>query len=446
MQQFVIEGGYPLSGEMTPGGNKNAALKMLPACLLTDEPVILRNVPNIGDVRVTIRVLQGLGAEVEWLDAKTLRVHAHNITSTEIDPALAQKIRASMVFAGPMLARCGKLTLPAPGGDVIGQRRLDTHVIALTKLGAQIDFHDGVFDMQAKQLIGKDILLDEASVTATENALMAAVLAKGTTIIRNAASEPHVQDLCIMLNNLGAQIDGVGSNRLVIQGVEKLHGGEARVGADFMEVGSFIGAAVVTGGSIRIKDADPQHLDMIALVFGRLGVRWDTEGQDIIVPAGQQLTIEPDLGNRIPVIRAQPWPAFPSDLMSIAIVVASQSAGAVLFHEWMYESRFFFTDKLSRMGARITLCDPHRVLVQGPVRLHGTPYISSPDIRAGMALVLAALAAKGETRISNIQQIDRGYERVDEKLSALGAQILRIEDKSITPVNDTQETRSLGNE
>jgi len=445
MQQFVIEGGYPLSGEMTPGGNKNAALKMLPACLLTDEPVVLHNVPDIGDVRVVIRVLQGLGAEVQWLDEKTVRVHAHNITSTQIDPALAQKIRASIVFAGPMLGRCGQLSLPGPGGDVIGQRRLDTHVIALTKLGAQIDFRDGVFEMRADKLTGADILLDEASVTATENALMAAVLAKGTTIIRNAASEPHVQDLCIMLNNLGAQIDGIGSNRLVIQGVDKLHGGEARVGADFMEVGSFIGAAVVTGGSIRIKDADPQHMDMIALVFGRLGVHWNTEGQDIVVPANQTLTITPDLGNRIPVIRAQPWPAFPSDLMSIAIVIASQSAGAVLFHEWMYESRFFFTDKLTRMGARITLCDPHRVLVQGPVRLQGTPYISSPDIRAGMALVLAALAAKGETRISNIQQIDRGYEKVDEKLAKLGAHILRVEDKTVSPLNETQETRSLGN-
>ncbi len=445
MQQFVIEGGYPLSGEMTPGGNKNAALKMLPACLLTDEPVILHNVPNIGDVRVVIRVLQGLGAEVQWLDNKTVRVHAREITSSKVDPALAQKIRASIVLAGPMLGRCGRLTLPAPGGDVIGQRRLDTHVIALKKLGAEINFEDGVFEMRADKLIGADILLDEASVTATENALMAAVLANGTTIIRNAASEPHVQDLCLMLNTLGAQIDGVGSNRLIIQGVEKLHGGEARVGADFMEVGSFIGAAVVTGSSIRIKDADPNHLDMIGLVFARLGVRWETEGQDIIVPASQALTVEPDLGNRIPVIRAQPWPAFPSDLLSIAIVVATQSAGAVLFHEWMYESRFFFTDKLSRMGARITLCDPHRVLVQGPTRLQGTPYISSPDIRAGMALVLAALAAKGETRISNIQQIDRGYERVDEKLAALGAHILRIEDKSMSPLHDTQETRSLGN-
>jgi UDP-N-acetylglucosamine 1-carboxyvinyltransferase len=318
-------------------------------------------------------------------------------------------------------------------------------VIALTKLGAHIELKNGVFEMRADRLVGRDILLDEASVTATENALMGAVLAKGTTIIRNAASEPHVQDLCLMLNNLGAQIDGIGSNRLAIQGVEKLHGGEGRVGADFMEVGSFIGAAAVTSGAIRIKDADPQHMDMIALVFGRLGVEWQTDGQDIVVSASQSLTITPDLGNRIPVIRAQPWPAFPSDLMSIAIVVASQSAGAVLFHEWMYESRFFFTDKLARMGARITLCDPHRVLVQGPARLQGTPYISSPDIRAGMALVLAALAAKGETRISNIQQIDRGYERVDEKLAALGARILRIEDKSVSPLNETQETRSLGN-
>ncbi|NWF67897.1 MAG: UDP-N-acetylglucosamine 1-carboxyvinyltransferase [Chloroflexi bacterium] len=445
MQQFVIHGGQALNGEMIPSGNKNAALKMLAACLLTDEAVILRNVPDIGDVRVIIKIMQGLGAQVNWLDERTVRVHAHNITTTTVDPLLAQKIRASIVLAGPMLGRCGRLILPAPGGDTIVQRRLDTHVIALKKLGAEIAFRDGVFDMRAEKLIGTDILLDEASVTATENALMAAVLARGTTVIRNAASEPHVQDLCHMLNQLGAQIDGIGSNRLLIQGVERLHGGEARVGADYIEVGSFIGAAAITNGTLRIKDADPQHLDMIALVFARLGVTWQTEGQDIIVPAGQDLTVAPDLGNRIPVVRAQPWPAFPSDLMSIAIVVATQSAGALLFHEWMYESRFFFTDKLALMGARITLCDPHRILVQGPTRLVAVPNISSPDIRAGMALLLAALAAKGETRISNIQQIDRGYERVDAKLAALGAHIERIEDKSGASLTETQETRFFGN-
>lgn len=433
MQQFVIEGGYPLSGEVTAGGNKNAALKMIPACLLTDEPVILRNVPEIGDVRVLCEIMRSLGVEVGWIDDNVLRVHAREITSTTIEMGLAGRLRASVILAGPMLARMGRLLLPVPGGDAIGERRLDMHVFALRKLGAQIDYLGDAFDMRADGLRGADILLSEASVTATENTIMAAVLAKGTTILRNAASEPHVQNLCQMLNGMGAQIDGVGSNRLIITGVDRLRGGEARVGADFMEVGSFIGVAAVTGGEVTIKDADPEYLDMIALVYERLGVGWEVRGSDIFVPAHQSMTIVPDLGSRIPSIKAQPWPAFPPDLMSIALVIATQSAGAVLFHDWMYESRFFFTDRLVRMGARVTMCDPHRVLVQGPTALKGTPYISSPDIRAGMALILAALAAKGETRISNIQQIDRGYERVEEKLQALGALIVRIQIGELPP-------------
>ncbi len=433
MQQFVIEGGYPLSGEVTAGGNKNAALKMIPACLLTDEPVILRNVPEIGDVRVLCEIMRSLGVEVGWIDDNVLRVHAREITSTTIEMGLAGRLRASVILAGPMLARMGRLLLPVPGGDAIGERRLDMHVFALRKLGAQIDYLGDAFDMRADGLRGADILLSEASVTATENTIMAAVLAKGTTILRNAASEPHVQNLCQMLNGMGAQIDGVGSNRLIITGVDRLRGGEARVGADFMEVGSFIGVAAVTGGEVTIKDADPEYLDMIALVYERLGVGWEVRDNDIFVPAHQSMTIVPDLGSRIPSIKAQPWPAFPPDLMSIALVIATQSAGAVLFHDWMYESRFFFTDRLVRMGARVTMCDPHRVLVQGPTALKGTPYISSPDIRAGMALILAALAAKGETRISNIQQIDRGYERVEEKLQALGALIVRIQIGELPP-------------
>jgi UDP-N-acetylglucosamine 1-carboxyvinyltransferase len=399
---------------------------MIPACLLTDEPVILHNVPDIGDVQVLCDILRSLGVSVDWLSPNVLRVHAHELHSTAVDVELAGKLRASIMLAGPMLARSGRLQLPAPGGDAIGERRLDMHVYALQKLGAQIEYKEGLFTMQAAGLVGADILLSEASVTATENAVMAAVLARGTTILRNAASEPHVQDLCDMLNELGADIDGVGSNRLIIHGVERLHGGEARVGADYMEVGSFIGVAAMTGGALTIKDADPQHLGMIEQVYERLGVTWETHGQDIFVPSHQSLTIVPDLGNRIPSIKAQPWPAFPPDLMSIALVIATQSAGAVLFHDWMYESRFFFTDRLIRMGARITMCDPHRVLAQGPTSLKGSAYVSSPDIRAGMALVLAALAAKGETRIANIQQIDRGYERVEEKLQALGANIVRI--------------------
>ncbi len=426
MQQFVIEGGHPLNGEITVGGNKNAALKLLPACLLTEEPVILHNMPDIGDVRVLAEIMRGLGVVIDWIAPRTMRVHARNVTSTEVDARLAQKLRASIVLAGPMLGRCGEVRLPVPGGDAIGERRLDQHISALRRLGANIQYDGGAFTMKAAELRGADILLFEASVTATENAIMAAVLAKGTTTLKNAASEPHVQDLCLMLNKLGAQIEGVGSNRLIITGVERLHGGEARVGADFMEVGSYIGAAAMTGGSILIRQSDPQHLEMIGLAYDRLGVRFEIQGEDVFVPAHQSLTIAPDLGNRIPILKAQPWPAFPPDLMSIVLVMATQCAGSVLFHDWMYESRFFFTDKLSRMGARITLCDPHRVLVQGPTSLRGVPYISSPDIRAGMALLLAALAARGETRISNIQQIDKGYENVEEKLNALGANIVRI--------------------
>ena len=425
MEQFVIEGRRRLSGEVTASGNKNAALKLIAACLLTEEPVTLRNVPNIADVRVMCDLVRSLGPSVEWLSDGVLRIEAKNITTYRVDPQLAQKIRASIVLAGPMLARVGALELSAPGGDVIGRRRLDTHILALQQLGAEITFKDG-FVMKANGLKGADILLDEASVTATENALMASTLAKGTTVIRNAASEPHIQDMCNFLVTLGAQIDGIGSNRLTIQGVTRLHGGDFRVGADFMEVGSFIGAAVVTGSAIRIKDADPQHLDMIAHVMGRLGVIWDVDGQDLVIPEAQPLTIIPDLGNRIPVIKAQPWPAFPSDMMSMALLVATQSKGTALFHEWMYDARFFFTDKLVSMGARIVLCDPHRALVTGPTLLRGNVNITSPDIRAGMTLLLAALCAEGVTTISNIQQIDRGYERVEVKLRTLGANIKRV--------------------
>ncbi|NWG18267.1 MAG: UDP-N-acetylglucosamine 1-carboxyvinyltransferase [Chloroflexi bacterium] len=442
MQQFIIEGGHRLSGAVKASGNKNAALKMLPACLLTDEPVTLSNVPNIGDVRVTLDILRRLGVTVEEPAAGVVRIEARQIATTAIDPELGQKIRASIVLAGPLLGRCGQITVPLPGGDSIGERRLDAHVQALAKLGARIEHTGGALLMRADKLKGADILLYEASVTATENALMAAVLASGTTIIRNAACEPHIQNLCAMLNGMGAHIEGSGTNRLIIEGVQRLHGGEFRVGADYIEVGSFIGAAVLTGGELWIKEADPEHLDIVEHTFGRLGVTWETRGQDIYVPECQPLTIVPDLGNRIPIIKAQPWPAFPADLMSIALVVATQSAGAVLFHDWMYESRFFFTDKLVRMGARITLCDPHRVLVQGPAALAGLPNMTSPDIRAGMALLLAALAAKGETHIFNIQQIDRGYERVDEKLRALGASIQRVAVDQSSTIEEPLDTKA----
>lgn len=423
-EQFVIEGNHHLEGEVTVSGNKNAALKMLPACLLTGEPVTLTNVPDIADVRVTLDLLRSLGAEVEVLAGNRVRVHAEEITCYALDRELSQRTRASIVFAGPMLARAGQLELPPPGGDVIGRRRLDTHVLALQSLGVQVDFNDS-FKMRTSGLRGADILLDEASVTATENTLMAAVLAKGTTVIRNAASEPHVQNLCHMLNGMGAQISGTGTNCLTIQGVERLSGGEFRVEADYLEVISYVGATVVTGGEVRIRQADPQYLHMAALVFRRLGVVWEVDGNDLVVPRGQPLVIQRDLGDQIPEIKAQPWPAFPSDLMSIAVTVATQSAGTVLFHEWMYNSRFFFTDKLISMGARIFLCDPHRAVVHGPTVLRAVPNITSPDIRAGMALLLAALCARGTTTIRNIGQIDRGYERVEEKLRGLGAVIRR---------------------
>ena len=428
MDRFVIEGGVPLRGEITASGNKNAALKMLPACLLTDEPVILHNVPDIADVRITADILRHLGAEITELDAHTWQVQAREIRTSVLPADKARLIRSSFVMAGPLLARTGSLTLPIPGGDVIGRRRLDTHVLALEKLGAHIELGEGAFVMNADGLQAADILLDEASVTATENAILAAVTARGTSTIRNAASEPHVQNLCHMLNAMGAEIENVGSNCLTLHGVDHLHGAELRIGADYLEVGSFIGAAVMTGGEITIHQADPEHLDMIALVFARLGVHWEARGDAIFVPAGQELLVRRDLGNRIPVIKAQPWPAFPSDLMSIALTVATQAAGSVLFHEWMYDGRFFFTDKLVNMGARIVLCDPHRALVYGPTALRAVPNIASPDIRAGMALLLAALAARGTTTIHNVRQIDRGYERVEEKLRALGAHIERLSD------------------
>ena len=428
MEKFIIEGGHPLQGEVRPSGNKNAALPLLAACLLTEEEVILRNVPNIQDVHTMRALLESLGASIETLEAHTWKIRAKDLRAADLNPELCKSIRASILLAGPMTAREGELRLSPPGGDVIGRRRVDTHILALKALGAEAAYksENKNFHFKAKDgLRGNNILLDEASVTATENAIMAAVMAKGETVLRNAASEPHVQELCHFLNGLGAHIENVGSNTLHIQGVTKLGGGDFTIGSDYLEVVSFVGAAVVTGGAIRIKDAGPQYLDMIRLVFNRLGVDWEVEGNDLIVPAKQSLKIEPDLGNVIPEISVMPWPAFPTDLMSIAIVVASQSQGSVLFHDWMYPSRMYFTDKLVGMGAQIVLCDPHRCIVQGPSRLLGE-FLESPDIRAGISLVLAALAAKGESVIRNINQIDRGYERVDEKLRGLGAKIERV--------------------
>jgi UDP-N-acetylglucosamine 1-carboxyvinyltransferase len=427
MEKFIIEGGHPLHGEVTPAGNKNAALPLLAACLLTDEPIIFTNVPDIMDVKNMRLLLESLGVEFTSLAPHSWKVQAKEVRPANLDPDLCRKIRASILLAGPMTARSGELELPPPGGDVIGRRRVDTHFLALRRLGAEVVF-DRSFRFKASGLHGADILLDEASVTGTENAIMACVLAKGDSIIRNAASEPHIQELCHCLNKFGAQIENIGSNTLHIEGVPKLHGGEFEVGPDYLEVVSFIGAAAVTHGSICIRRAGPQYLDMIRLVFGRLGIEWEVQGEDIVVPSNQNLEVEPDLGGAIPSIKVMPWPAFPTDLMSIAIVVATQSKGTILFHDWMYPSRMFFTDKLLGMGAQIVLCDPHRVIIQGPTTLYGEK-MESPDIRAGMALVLAALSAKGKSTIRNVSQIDRGYEQVDVKLKALGAQIERAHEE-----------------
>ena len=425
MAKFVINGGKPINGTLVPSGNKNAALPLMAACLLTEEPVILHNLPDITDTRSMRSLLESLGVKIRQLDKPgSFEFLAKNIYPSDLDPDLCRAIRASILLAGPMIARCHEIQLPPPGGDVIGRRRLDTHIMAFSKLGVFPDFSNGIFKFNSKTLTGANILLDEASVTGTENIIMAASLAKGESIIRNAASEPHVQELCLLLNAMGARIDNIGSNRINIDGVERLKGTEFTIGPDYLEVVSFIGAAVVTKGNIRIKNAGVKYLDMIRLVFRRLGVDFDFIGDDVLVSPNQRMVIEPDFGNVIPEISVMPWPAFPTDLMSIAIVVATQSNGSILFHDWMYPSRMFFTDKLVSMGAQIVLCDPHRCIVQGPTRLNPEK-LESPDIRAGMALVLAALSAHGESVISNIGQIDRGYERIEKKLQSLGADIVR---------------------
>lgn len=426
MEQFVIAGGVPLQGEVTPAGNKNAALPLLAACLLTAEPVIMRRVPRIRDVDTMRQLLAALGTHITELEPHVWRLHTPTLEHAKLDFDLCRRIRASLLLAGPMLARFGAVELPPPGGDVIGRRRIDTHLLALEALGARSEYSEARFNMKTAGLRGADILLDEASVTATENAVMAAALAYGTTLVRNAASEPHVQELCHFINALGGRISGIGSNTLIIEGVPRLHGGEFTIGADYLEVVSFVGAAVVTGGAVRIRQAGVAHLRMVGLTLQRLGVTWNTEGDDLLVPANQSLHIVPDLGDAIPEIKTNIWPAFPTDLTSIAITIATQAHGSVLFHDWMFSGRMYFTDKLVGMGARIILCDPYRCLVQGRTQLLGEN-LESPDIRAGMSLLLAALCAKGVSTIRNIGQIERGYERIDDKLRALGANIQRIQ-------------------
>ncbi len=425
--QFVVQGRETLSGTITPSGNKNGALPIVCAALLTEHPVILENVPRIRDVETLVELIASAGVDVAWMGRNTLRIHAKEVRSANLDPKLCKKIRASILLAGPLLARCGHIKLPPPGGDVIGRRRVDTHFLALEQLGASFEVNES-FSLSTSGLRGADVFLDEPSVTATENALTAAVAAQGTTILRNAACEPHVQDLCHFLVALGSEIDGIGTNKITIQGGRTLGGATHRIGPDHIEVGSFIGLAAATGSEIRIAGAGVEHLRSTLLGFARLGVSCTIDGDDLIVPKDQERIIQSDLGGHVPKLEDQPWPAFPADTMSIAVVAATQCTGMILIHEKMFESRLFFVDKLVSMGARIVLCDPHRALVSGPSRLRGGT-VDSPDIRAGMAMLVAALCADGESTINNVGQIERGYERIDERLRALGAKVERVEDR-----------------
>ena len=421
----MIQGGAELSGEIVAAGNKNAALPLLAACLLTEEEVILRNMPRIRDAEAQISLLEGIGVKTEWLNPHDLKLQADSVDSTELEEGLAAQIRASFLLAGPLLARFGKVAMPPPGGDTIGRRRLDPHLDAFRDLGAVVE-GDRVIEISAPGgLRACEIFMDEPSVMGTENALLAAALTDGPTTIGNAACEPHVQDLARLLTQMGARVDGIGSNVMTVHGRDKLGGADHRICPDHIEVGSFMALAAVTGGELRIRETEPDDLRMIRRQFQRLGLQSVVDGRDVIVPPRQRLAVQDDMGDAIAKIDDGPWPAFPADLTSIALALATQAEGTILIFEKMFENRLFFTDKLVAMGARITLCDPHRAIVSGPSRLHGER-VESPDIRAGMAMLIAALAAEGTSEIGNIVQIDRGYERIDERLRALGARIERV--------------------
>jgi UDP-N-acetylglucosamine 1-carboxyvinyltransferase len=425
MEKFIIEGGTPLSGTLVPAGNKNAALPALAATLLTEEEVVLRNIPRIRDVEAMIALLEALGVKAEWREDNVVALRADEVNRADVDAALAEPIRASFLAAGPLLARFGKAEMPPPGGDVIGRRRLDPHLDAFRALGAEVRADRWINLSAPDGLHACDFFMDEPSVMATENALMAAALTPGSTVIHNSASEPHVQDLARLLMQMGARIEGIGSNLMIVHGQEELRGADYTIGPDYIEIGSFIALAACTGGELRIKDVVPEDLRMTRLAFERLGCKIDIDGNDVLVPAEQRLRIRDDEGDAISKIEDGPWPAFPADLTSIALAMATQAEGLVLIHEKMFENRLFFVDKLVSMGARVIVCDPHRAVVSGPSRLHGER-MESPDIRAGMAMLIAALCAEGTSEIGNIRQIDRGYERIDERLRALGARIERV--------------------
>jgi UDP-N-acetylglucosamine 1-carboxyvinyltransferase len=425
MEKFVIEGGVPLSGTLVAAGNKNGALPILACAVLTEDEVLVRNVPRIRDVEAMLAILAAIGVRVEWRGPNDVALCAAGVHDVELAPELAEQIRASFLLAGPLLARFHRAVMPPPGGDVIGRRRLDPHLDAFRAMGATTVCGRDIVLTAPKGLRPTDVFMDEPSVMATENALMAAALTPGATVIGNAACEPHVQDLARMLVKMGADIQGIGSNLLTVNGAERLHGCEHRVAPDHIEIGSFMALAGVTGGELRIKDTVPGDLRMIRLVFERMGLHSRLEGNDVLVPGGQRLVVQSDHGMYKSKIQDGPWPAFPADLTSIAVALATQAEGSILVHEWMFENRLIFTDKLILMGADIVMCDPHRAIVTGPRRLRGER-VESPDIRAGMAMLLAALCADGRSEIGNIRQIDRGYERIDERLRELGANIERV--------------------
>ena len=426
MQKFVIDGGAPLSGTVIPAGNKNGALPILAASVLTTDEVVVRNVPRIRDVEAMLDILRGLGVRVTWQGEHEVALQADGVDAeADVQRDQAEAIRASFLLAGPLLARFGEARMPPPGGDVIGRRRLDPHLDAFRALGAQVEFGRDVTVRAPRGLRASDVFMDEPSVMGTENALLAAVRVPGATVIGNAACEPHVQDLARMLVKMGATIHGIGSNVLTVHGTTDLHGCTHDIAPDHIEVGSFMALAGVTGGELRIKDCVIDDLRMIRLVFDRLGLRTELDGDDVLVPGQQRLAVQRDMGEFTAKVQDGPWPAFPADLTSIAIALATQSEGQVLIHEWMFENRMIFTDKLVNMGANIILCDPHRAIVYGRSRLHGER-LESPDIRAGMAMLIAALCAEGTSEIGNIRQIDRGYERIDERLRELGARIERV--------------------
>ncbi len=425
MEKFVIEGGAPLSGTMTPAGNKNGALPILASCLLTEDPMVVTNVPRIRDVDAMVSILEAIGVSAHWRAPNEIELCSAHVHEVHIDPELAELIRASFLLAGPLLARFHRAVMPPPGGDVIGRRRLDPHLDAFRSMGANVECSRDIVISAPSGLRPSDVFMDEPSVMATENVLLAAALTPGTTIIGNAACEPHVQDLARMLVKMGADIQGIGSNLLAVTGSDRLRGCEHHIAPDHIEIGSFMALAGVTGGELRIKDTVPSDLRMIRLVFERLGLRSELDGHDVVVPGGQELVAQADVGGYKGKIQDGPWPAFPADLTSIAVALATQAHGSILVHEWMFENRLIFTDKLILMGADIVMCDPHRAIVTGPRRLRGER-VESPDIRAGMAMLLAALCAEGRSEIGNIRQIDRGYERIDERLRELGAHIERV--------------------